>query len=162
MNHSHKKRKDSLEIQAAFNWIFILTWNFGGGWSDSAFNFFENSKRKLILMRLNYNWLFHMLDNDNIISTSVLVAVEKIPKDEKVYRKCFFIVFYFAQPQHTKSRPTCTIANSRNSCLPTRMHMSNSLINTSAAIFWTRSSIKLMFIDDLNMPKDDLNIHVFL
>ena len=24
-----------------------------------------------------------MLDNDNIISTSVLVAVEKIPKDEK-------------------------------------------------------------------------------
>ena len=40
-----------------------------------------------------------MLDNDNIISTSVSVAIEKIPRDEKVYRKCSFIVFYFAQPQ---------------------------------------------------------------
>ena len=62
-------------------------------------NVFQNSKRKLILMLLNYNWLFYMLDNDNIISTSVSVAVEKIPTDEKVYRKCSFIVFYFAQPQ---------------------------------------------------------------
>ena len=47
-----------------------------------------------------------MLDKDNIISTSVSEAVEKIPTDEKDYRKCFFMVFYFAQPQHTKSRPT--------------------------------------------------------
>ena len=32
-------------------------------------------------------------------------------------------VFYFAQPQYTKSRPTyIKIANSRNSCLPTRIH----------------------------------------
>ena len=30
-------------------------------------------------------------------------------------------VFYFAQLQHTKSRPTY-IATSRNSCLPTRIH----------------------------------------
>ena len=30
-------------------------------------------------------------------------------------------VFYFAQPQYTKSRPTYIIANSRNSCLPTRI-----------------------------------------
>ena len=30
-----------------------------------------------------------MLDNDNIISTSVSEAVEKIPTDEKYYRKCF-------------------------------------------------------------------------
>ena len=29
-----------------------------------------------------------MLDNDNIISTSVSEAVEKIPTDEKDYRKC--------------------------------------------------------------------------
>ena len=28
-------------------------------------------------------------------------------------------VFYFAQPQHTKSRPRYIIANSRNSFLPT-------------------------------------------
>ena len=47
-----------------------------------------------------------MLDNDNIISTSVSEAVKKIPRDEKDYHKCSFIVFYFAQPQHTKSRPT--------------------------------------------------------
>ena len=32
-----------------------------------------------------------MLDNDNIISTSVPEAVEKIPTDEKDYRKCPFI-----------------------------------------------------------------------
>ena len=63
-----------------------------------------------------------MLDNDNITSTSVYKAVAKIPTDEKDYDKFSFIVFYFAQPQHTKSRPTYSIANSRNSCLHTRMH----------------------------------------
>ena len=34
-----------------------------------------------------------MLDNDNIISTSVSEAVEKIPTDEKDYRKCSFMCF---------------------------------------------------------------------
>ena len=34
-----------------------------------------------------------MLDNDNITSASVSEAVEKIPKDEKDYRKCSFICF---------------------------------------------------------------------
>ena len=29
-----------------------------------------------------------MLDKDNIISTSVSEAVEKVPTDEKDYRKC--------------------------------------------------------------------------
>ena len=47
-----------------------------------------------------------MLDKDNIISTSVSEAVEKIPTDEKDYRKCFLMCFNFAQLQHTKSRPT--------------------------------------------------------
>ena len=60
-----------------------------------------------------------MLDNDNII-TSVSEAVEKIPTDEKDYRKCSFIV-YFAQPQQLQ-RVDQHIANSRNSCLPTRIH----------------------------------------
>ena len=63
-----------------------------------------------------------MLDNDNITSTSVSEAVEEIPADEKDYHKCSFMVLCFAQPQHTKSRPTYIIANSRNSCFPTRMH----------------------------------------
>ena len=57
-----------------------------------------------------------MLDNDNIIRKSVSVAVEKIPTDEKVYRKYSFIMFYFAQSEHTKSRPTCIIVNGRNGC----------------------------------------------
>ena len=61
-----------------------------------------------------------MLDKDNIISRSVLEAVEKIPTDEKDYRKCSFIV-YFAQPQQLQ-RVDQHIANSRNSCLPTRIH----------------------------------------
>ena len=33
-----------------------------------------------------------MLDNDNIISTSVSEAVEKIPTDEKYYCKGSFII----------------------------------------------------------------------
>ena len=34
-----------------------------------------------------------MLDNDNIISTSVSEAVKKIPTDEKDYRKLSFMCF---------------------------------------------------------------------
>ena len=34
-----------------------------------------------------------MLDNDNIINTSVSEAVEKIPTDEKDYCKCSFTCF---------------------------------------------------------------------
>ena len=63
-----------------------------------------------------------MLDNDNITSTSASEEVEKIPTDERDYRKCSFIVLYFSESQHTNSRPTYIIANSRNSCLPTRIH----------------------------------------
>ena len=37
--------------------------------------------------------LLDMLDNDNIINTSVSEAVDKIPTDEKDYRKCSFICF---------------------------------------------------------------------
>ena len=39
--HGHKKRKDSLETWAAFSWILILTWSFGGGLSNSASTFFK-------------------------------------------------------------------------------------------------------------------------
>ena len=42
-NDSHKKWKDSLETQAVFSWILILTGNFGGGWRDSASTFFETA-----------------------------------------------------------------------------------------------------------------------
>ena len=34
-----------------------------------------------------------MLDKDNLISTNVSGAVEKIPTDEKDYRKCSFMCF---------------------------------------------------------------------
>ena len=34
-----------------------------------------------------------MLDKDDIISTSASEAVEKIPADEKDYRKCSFMCF---------------------------------------------------------------------
>ena len=57
-----------------------------------------------------------MLDNANITSASVSEAVEKIPTDEKDYRKCSFMALYF-----TKSRPIYIRVNSRNSCLPTRI-----------------------------------------
>ena len=34
-----------------------------------------------------------MLDKDNVTSTNVSEAVEKIPTDEKDYRKCSFMCF---------------------------------------------------------------------
>ena len=46
-----------------------------------------------------------MLDNDNIISTSVSEADQKIPTDEKDYHNAPLCA-YFAQPQHTNSIPT--------------------------------------------------------
>ena len=49
-----------------------------------------------------------MLDKDNIISTSVSEAVEKIPTDEKDYRKCSFMCFTLHS--HSIQRADC-IAN---------------------------------------------------
>ena len=60
-----------------------------------------------------------MLDNDNITSTSVLEAVEKIPADEKDHRKCSFMCFI--QYSHSIKRTDQHIPNSRNCCLPTRI-----------------------------------------
>ena len=62
-----------------------------------------------------------MLDKDNIISTSVSEAVEKIPIYEKGDRKCSFMCFTLHS--HSIQRADQHIANSRNSsCLPTRIH----------------------------------------
>ena len=106
------EQKD-LEARTAFSWILLLTWNFVGDRSDTASSWFWCC--------LNYNWLFYMLHNDDI-KTSVSEAVEKIPADEKDYRKRSFVVFCFAQSQHKKSRPTYITANRKNSFLPTRIH----------------------------------------
>ena len=91
--HSHKKRKDSLETRAIFSWILILTWNFGGGRSGSASTFFKIASASWLWCYLYYNWLFYMLDKDNIICTSVSEAADKIPTDEKDYRKYSFMRF---------------------------------------------------------------------
>ena len=64
--------------------------------------------------------MFYLLHNENIVSTSVSEAVDKIPTDEKDYRKCSFIV-YSAQSQLLQ-RVDQHIANSINSCLSTRIH----------------------------------------
>ena len=61
-----------------------------------------------------------MLDNDNTISTSVSEAVEKISTDEKDYHKCSFTCFTLRS--HSIQAAYQHIANSRNSCLPTRIH----------------------------------------
>ena len=50
-----------------------------------------------------------MLDKDNIISTSVSEAVEKIPTDEKDYRKCSFMCFTLYS--HSIQRADQHIAN---------------------------------------------------
>ena len=62
-----------------------------------------------------------MLHKDNIISTPVSEAVEKIPTDEKVIANAPLCVLPCTATAYTKSRPTC-IANSRKSCLLTRIH----------------------------------------
>ena len=64
-----------------------------------------------------------MLHNDNIISTSVSEAVEKIPADEKDYRNAPLCALLCTVTRVTKSRPNIANSrNSRNSCLPTRLH----------------------------------------
>ena len=61
-----------------------------------------------------------MLDKDNNIRTSVSEAVQKIPTDEKDYRKCSFMCFTLRS--YSIQRADQHIANSRYSCLPTRIH----------------------------------------
>ena len=61
-----------------------------------------------------------MLDKNNIISISVSEAVEKIPIVEKDDRKCSFMCFTLHS--HNIQRADQHIANSRNSCLPNRIH----------------------------------------
>ena len=92
-NHSHKKQKGSMKTRTLFSWILILTWKFGGGRSDSASTFFKITSASWFWCYYNYNWRFYMLDNDNISSTCVSEVVEKIPTDEKHYRKCSFMSF---------------------------------------------------------------------
>ena len=54
-----------------------------------------------------------MLEKDNIISTSVSEAVEKIPTNEKDHHKCSFICFTLHS--HSIQRADQHIANRRNS-----------------------------------------------
>ena len=61
-----------------------------------------------------------MLHKDNIISASVSEPLEKIPTDEKDYRKCSFMCFTLNS--YSIQRVDQPIANSRNSCLPTMIH----------------------------------------
>ena len=73
--HSHKKRKDSLETRAAFSWILILTWNFGGGPSDSASTFFKSVSAICFWCSYNCNWVLDMLGNYNVISANAPLCV---------------------------------------------------------------------------------------
>ena len=61
-----------------------IVWKYGLCLAE-LWNLFQNSKHKLILMLLELNGLFYMLHKDNIVSTRISEAVEKIPTDEKDY-----------------------------------------------------------------------------
>ena len=61
-----------------------------------------------------------MLDNDNIISTSVSEVFDKIPTDDKDYRIYSFLCFTLHS--HSIQRADQHVSNSRNSCLPARIH----------------------------------------
>ena len=52
-----------------------------------------------------------MLDKDNIISTIVSEADEKIPKDAKDYRKCSFMCFTLHSHSIQRAYQHLTIAN---------------------------------------------------
>ena len=67
----------------------MLTWNFGGGPSDSALTFF---KMESAYGNFLYENDFHafiiiigcqMLDNDNIMNAKASEVVQKVPTDEK-------------------------------------------------------------------------------
>ena len=58
--------------------------------------------------------MIYMLDNDNVISTSVSEAVEKSTTDEKDYRECSFTSFNLYS--HSIQTAYQHIVNSRNSC----------------------------------------------
>ena len=63
-----------------------------------------------------------MLDKDNIISASVSEAVEKIPTDEKDYRKCSFMCFtLYSQSIQIADQNTAKIEIP--TCLPTRINL---------------------------------------
>ena len=100
MSHSHRKRKDSLETLAAFSWILILTSNFRGGPSDSGWIFFKIASASWLWCSWNYNWLFYMLDNDNIINKLFQRQLRRSLQLKKIIAMLLY-VFYFAQPQHT-------------------------------------------------------------
>ena len=62
----------------------MLTWNFGGGPSDSALTFFKMASAYgnfLYDYDYNYNWLLDMLDNDNIMTAKASKVVQKVPTD---------------------------------------------------------------------------------
>ena len=61
-----------------------------------------------------------MLDYDDTISTSVSEAVDNIPTDDKDYRQYSFLCFTLHS--HSIQRADQHVANSRNSCLRTRIH----------------------------------------
>ena len=79
-----------------------------------------------------------MLEKDNIIRTSASEAVEKVPTDEKDYRKCSFICFTLHS--YSIERAEQHIANSRNSCLPTRIHPT--YLKRSQKTFYTKFTQK--------------------
>ena len=81
-----------------------------------------------------------MLDKDNVLSTSVSELVEKIPTDEKDYRKCSFVCFTLHS--YRIQRADQHIANSRYSCLPTRIHLV--YLKKSLKIFYIKYAQKKM------------------
>ena len=54
-----------------------------------------------------------MLDKDNVMSRSVSEAVEKIPTDEKDYRKCSFM-FFTLYSHSIQAATTCRHATAHN------------------------------------------------
>ena len=71
--------------------------------------FFKIASTSWFWCCLNYNWLFYMLDKDNIISASISEAVENNPIDEIDDRKCS--VMCFTLHSHSIQRADQHIAN---------------------------------------------------
>ena len=72
----------------------MLTWNFGGGPSDSASAFFKmaSAYENLFSCSYNHNCMLDMLDNDNIMTAKAFEVVQKVPTDEKDHPECSLCV----------------------------------------------------------------------
>ena len=78
----------------------MLTWNFGGGLSDSTSTFFKMASAYNDFHAVTIIIGCEMLHNENVMAEKASEVVQKVPKGEKDYHKCFLCIIVSIEPQH--------------------------------------------------------------